>query len=105
MRFSLFVLAVIATATTAFGAPVLFRRDMDGAVAAFKTIQGSANDAALVSNVNTFFSNLNGVAKASDLQLAAKQVSDQISANNLGGVPTSQTAAWAASTLVHFVQQ
>ncbi|KAJ2865470.1 hypothetical protein GGI22_001497 [Coemansia erecta] len=85
-------------------APALLRRDMDGAVAAFKTIQGSANDAALTSNLNTFFANLNGVASTSDLQLAAKQVSDQISANKANKVPTSETAAWAASTLVHFVQ-
>ncbi|KAJ2521007.1 hypothetical protein GGI11_002139 [Coemansia sp. RSA 2049] len=103
MRFSFIAVALVAAAA-ALASPVLVRRDMDGAVAAFKTIQGSANDQALVSNINTFFANLNGVASTEDLQLAAKQVSDQISANNLNKVPTSQTAAWAASTLVHFVQ-
>ncbi|KAJ2540804.1 hypothetical protein EV175_006199, partial [Coemansia sp. RSA 1933] len=91
-------------AAAAMAAPTIFRRDMDGAIAAFKTIQGSANDSALKSNVNTFFSNLNGVADPNDVQLAQKQVADQMSANSLGKVPTSQTAAWAASTLVHFIQ-
>ncbi|KAJ2390467.1 hypothetical protein GGI23_005613 [Coemansia sp. RSA 2559] len=101
MRFSIIAQALLAA--TAMAAPMSLR-DMNGAMAAFKTIQGSANDAALTSNINTFFANLNGVASTSDLQLAAKQVSDQISANKANKVPTSETAAWAASTLVHFVQ-
>ncbi|KAJ2490381.1 hypothetical protein IWW37_003198 [Coemansia sp. RSA 2050] len=94
----------LALAAVASAAPALMRRDMNGAVAAYNTIAGSANDAALVSNVNTFYSNLNGVADPTDIAQSEKQVSDQIQANNRNKVPTSQTAAWVASVLVHFVQ-
>ncbi|KAJ1830586.1 hypothetical protein IWW55_003976 [Coemansia sp. RSA 2706] len=99
MRFT-FVTALLAS--SALAAPLL-RRDMDGAKAAFGTIAGSANDAALVSNTNTFFSNLNGVASSDDINRAVKQVSDQIAANNRDKVPTKQTAAWVSSVLNHFV--
>ncbi|KAJ2354157.1 hypothetical protein GGF43_003317, partial [Coemansia sp. RSA 2618] len=92
---ALFISAVIAS-------PV-FRRDMDGAKSAFNTIAGSANDAALVANTNTFFTNLNGSAPTDEINRAVKQVSDQISANNRDNVPTKQTAAWVSSVLAHFV--
>ncbi|KAJ1822250.1 hypothetical protein LPJ56_000727 [Coemansia sp. RSA 2599] len=98
-------LAIIYTLIAGFlvsAAPVV-RRDMNGAVAAFNTIPGSANDAALVANTNTFFTNMKGVADSKDLEQASKQVSDQIKANNKNKVPTSQTAAWVASVLQHFV--
>ncbi|KAJ1906335.1 hypothetical protein GGI09_001434 [Coemansia sp. S100] len=99
-------LAIIATVASTLGSaiPTLVRRDMNGAVAAYNTIAGSANDAALVSNVNTFYANLNGVADPTEITQSEKQVSDQIQANNRNKVPTSQTAAWVASVLVHFVQ-
>ncbi|KAJ2844367.1 hypothetical protein J3B02_004983, partial [Coemansia erecta] len=98
-------LAIIYTLLAAFlvsAAPV-GRRDMNGAKAAYNTIPGSANDAALVANTNTFFTNMKGVASSEELSQASKQVSDQIKANNKNKVPTSQTAAWVASVLAHFV--
>ncbi|KAI9501173.1 hypothetical protein BX070DRAFT_228459 [Coemansia spiralis] len=101
MRFALLSLALLVS--TALSAPAVWRRDMDAAVAAFNTISGSANDQALVSNVNTFFTNLNGVADPKQVQLAEKQVSDQIVANNRNKVPTAQTASLVASILAHFV--
>ncbi|KAJ2078170.1 hypothetical protein H4R24_004674 [Coemansia sp. RSA 988] len=100
MRFS-FVIALF-TAALAYAAPVV-RRNMDGAKAAYDTIQGSANYPALVSNSNTFFANLNGVASTEDINRAVDQVNDQISANNRDNVPVSQTAAWVSSVLNHFV--
>ncbi|KAJ2448510.1 hypothetical protein EV183_005405 [Coemansia sp. RSA 2336] len=100
MRFTPIVLLI--TAAVALSAPVM-RRDMDGAKAAFNTIGTSANDNALVANTNTFFANLQGSASTDDINRAVKQVSDQIAANNRDGVPTSQTAAWVQSVLVHFV--
>ncbi|KAJ1794395.1 hypothetical protein LPJ59_004541 [Coemansia sp. RSA 2399] len=98
------IIAQVLLAATAMAAPAVFRRDKDGAVAAFNAIQGSTSNSALSANVGTFFSNLNGIADPSDVQLADKQVTDQISANSLNKVPTSLTAAWVASTLVHFIQ-
>ncbi|PIA14729.1 hypothetical protein COEREDRAFT_82487 [Coemansia reversa NRRL 1564] len=100
MRFT-FVLALF-TAALASAAPV-FRRDIDGAKAAFDTIQSSANYPALVSNSNTFFANLNGVASTEDINRAVDQVNDQIAANNKDKVPVGQTAAWVSSVLNHFV--
>ncbi|KAJ2891550.1 hypothetical protein GGI21_001085 [Coemansia aciculifera] len=101
----LFLSIALFASTLVFAAPALLRRDLSGAVGAYNSIAGSANDAALVSNVNTFYSNLNGVADPKEITQSEKQVSDQIQANNRNKVPTSQTAAWVASVLVHFVQQ
>ncbi|KAJ2832750.1 hypothetical protein GGI24_001113 [Coemansia furcata] len=101
MRLSLAFIAVASTLVAA--APALLRRDMNGAIAAYNTIAGSANDAALVSNVNTFYTNLNGVVDATKLSQSEKQVSDQIQANHHDKVPTSQTAAWVASVVLSLV--
>ncbi|KAI8322137.1 hypothetical protein GQ54DRAFT_297575 [Martensiomyces pterosporus] len=103
MRLAVATLALLAVLSAAAPMPAVFRRDMNGAKGAFNAIAGSANDQALVSNVNTFFSNLNGSADPNDMVQAEKQVSDQIQANNRNKVPTSQTAAWVASVLLHFV--
>ncbi|KAJ2806578.1 hypothetical protein H4R20_001637 [Coemansia guatemalensis] len=100
MRFTLVI--ALFTAALASAAPVM-RRDLDGAKAAFNTIQGSANYPALVANSNTFFSNLNGVASAEEVNRAIDQVNDQIAANNRDKVPVSQTAAWVSSIVNHFV--
>ncbi|KAJ1850595.1 hypothetical protein LPJ73_003378 [Coemansia sp. RSA 2703] len=101
MRFA--VLYTLVASVLVLGSPLVLR-DQKGAVAAYNTIAGSANDAALVANANTFFTNMNGVASSSELSQASKQVSDQIKANNKNKVPTAQTAAWVASVLAHFVQ-
>ncbi|KAJ2848217.1 hypothetical protein IWW36_003432 [Coemansia brasiliensis] len=101
MRFTSTIVLLMAAAI-ALAAPVI-RRDMDGAKAAFNTIGTSANDNALVTNTNTFFANLKGSASDTDINRAVKQVSDQIATNNKNSVPTSQTAAWVQSVLIHFV--
>ncbi|KAJ2146280.1 hypothetical protein GGH97_003238 [Coemansia sp. RSA 475] len=99
MRFT-FVTAMLASLVMA--APTV-RRDLDGAKGAYGAIAGSANDAALVANTNTFFANLNGVASSDDINQSVKQVSDQISANHKDKVPTQLTAAWVSSVLNKYV--
>ncbi|KAJ1881116.1 hypothetical protein LPJ57_001817 [Coemansia sp. RSA 486] len=101
MRFA--IIYTLVASVLVLASPLVLR-DMNSAVAAFNTISGSANDAALVANTNTFFTNMNGLAESKDLSQASKQVSDQIKANNKNKVPTAQTAAWVASVLAHFVQ-
>ncbi|KAJ1858797.1 hypothetical protein GGH12_002567 [Coemansia sp. RSA 1822] len=98
MRFTL-VTALLASLAVAM--PV--RRDLDGAKGAYGAIAGSADDAALVANTNTFFANLNGVASSDDINQSVKQVSDQISANHRDKVPTQLTAAWVSSVLNKYV--
>ncbi|KAJ2364601.1 hypothetical protein IW150_006433, partial [Coemansia sp. RSA 2607] len=70
MRFA--VLYTLVASVLVLGSPLVLR-DQKGAVAAYNTIAGSANDAALVANTNTFFTNMNGVASSSELSQASKQ--------------------------------
>ncbi|KAJ2725640.1 hypothetical protein GGI07_001140 [Coemansia sp. Benny D115] len=103
MRFSI-ALAIFAAYAAAAPMGALMLRDKAGAIGAYNALLTSADDAALVSNTNQLFQNLNGVADSQKLALTSKQVSDQIKANSKNKVPTSQTVAWVASVMVQYLE-
>ncbi|KAJ2785865.1 hypothetical protein H4R18_000254 [Coemansia javaensis] len=101
MRFGLGI--ALLAAALASAAPVVVRRDMDGARTTLKAIESSPDDATLVVNTTTFFAQLDGIADSGEVDRSVKQVNDQIAANHNNHVPTKETAAWVSSVLAHYV--
>ncbi|ORX73047.1 hypothetical protein DL89DRAFT_290823 [Linderina pennispora] len=93
MRLTLVLVAIAAAATAA---PHRFqRRDVEAAKAFLPLIKGSANNEALVSNINTFFEHLGKTDN---------DIDDQLKAYFKNKTPTQQSANWVYSVLLHLVQ-
>ncbi|KAJ1939363.1 hypothetical protein FBU59_004148 [Linderina macrospora] len=95
----------VAIAAVAAAAPHKFqRRDVEGARAFLPLIKGSANNEALVSNINTFFEHLGKTDNDVDVAQTAENMKQQLKAYFKNKTPTQQSANWVYSVLLHLVQ-